>query len=334
MAVATGKRYLIIADSLGEGLPATRVAGCVEAALRSTVVGGADRARVKIEKVPLEGNADIDMPAIVQLESRIAESDIVIACDRNVDELSLEWHFTGKVAELCRKYAKPLDIICSTADIGEKLKKKAGISNIFPLSSINGRIFRPDGCGLLIAGCDEAGRGCLAGPVFAAAVILPEGFYHPMLNDSKQLTAEQRTHMRMVIEQVAPAWKVVAVSPQEIDRINILNASIAGMKRALDGLGRRPDCILVDGNRFGDYRTPAGIEVPHHCIVKGDARCAAIAAASILAKTHRDEYMTLLAKKYPQYGWDRNMAYPTADHKAAIEMFGLTPHHRKTYKIK
>lgn len=183
----------------------------------------------------------------------------------------------------------------------------------------------PDG---LEAGCDEAGRGCLAGPVYAAAVILPKDFHHPLLNDSKQLTARQREQLRPIIEQQAIAWGVCAISPEEIDRINILKASIKGMHGALDMLKVRPDRILVDGNRFYKYG-----EIPHTCVIKGDATYASIAAASVLAKTYRDEYMLRIAAEYPQYGWDRNMAYPTREHRAAIEKYGITPHHRLSYRL-
>ncbi len=178
------------------------------------------------------------------------------------------------------------------------------------------------------AGCDEAGRGCLAGPVYAAAVILPKDFYHPLLNDSKQLTARQREQLRPIIEKEALAWGVCAIQPEEIDRINILKASIKGMHGALDQLKIRPTHILVDGNRFYKYG-----EIPHTCVVKGDATYASIAAASVLAKTYRDEYMLKIAAEYPQYGWDRNMAYPTKEHRAAIEKYGVTPHHRLSYKL-
>ena len=181
---------------------------------------------------------------------------------------------------------------------------------------------------LIEAGCDEAGRGCLAGPVYAAAVILPKDFYHPLLNDSKQLTARQREKLRPVIEQEAIAWSVVAVGPQEIDELNILRASITGMHRAIASLGVRPQSLLIDGNRFYKFQ-----DIPHKCIVKGDAKYASIAAASILAKTHRDEYMLKLAAEYPQYGWEKNMAYPTKQHRAAIVEFGITPHHRLSFRL-
>ena len=178
------------------------------------------------------------------------------------------------------------------------------------------------------AGCDEAGRGCLAGPVYAAAVILPKDFYHPLLNDSKQLTARQREQLRPIIEKEAIAWGVCAISPEEIDRINILKASIKGMHGALDLLKVRPTHILVDGNHFYKYG-----QTPHTCVVKGDGKYASIAAASVLAKTYRDEYMLKIALEYPQYGWDRNMAYPTKEHRAAIEKYGATPYHRQSFKL-
>ena len=179
----------------------------------------------------------------------------------------------------------------------------------------------------LEAGCDEAGRGCLAGPVYAAAVILPPDFYHPLLNDSKQMTESQRDTLRAVIEQNALAWAVARAEPEEIDRINILHASILAMHRALDALATRPEFILVDGNRFRSY--PG---VPHLCVVKGDGKYAAIAAASILAKTHRDEEMQRLANQFPHYDWPTNKGYPTAAHREAIRQHGLSPHHRKSFR--
>ncbi|MBP3298069.1 MAG: ribonuclease HII [Muribaculaceae bacterium] len=181
----------------------------------------------------------------------------------------------------------------------------------------------------LEAGCDEAGRGCLAGPVACAAVILPPGFSHPLLDDSKKLTERQRGTLRPIIESQALAWCVVMVSPAEIDRINILNASILGMQRAVSGLDIRPDHILVDGNRFKPH--PDGI--PHTTVVHGDATYASIAAASILAKTHRDALMDTLAREYPQYGWAQNKAYPTKAHRQAIAQYGPTPYHRLTFRL-
>lgn len=186
--------------------------------------------------------------------------------------------------------------------------------------------------GRLEAGCDEAGRGPLAGPVYAAAVILPPDFRHPLLNDSKQMTEKHRDELREVIEKEAVAWAVEAVLPEEIDTINILNASITGMQRAVLRLTPPPDFLLVDGNRFrpfgrwgrNDYRT----------VVKGDATFAPIAAASVLAKTWRDQEMRRLAQEYPQYGWDRNMGYPTREHLDAIKQYGYTPYHRRSFHPK
>ncbi|MDY3933679.1 MAG: ribonuclease HII [Muribaculaceae bacterium] len=182
--------------------------------------------------------------------------------------------------------------------------------------------------GRIEAGCDEAGRGCLAGPVFAAAVILPDQFNHPLLNDSKQLTEHQRNTLRPIIEQEALAWCVGVVTATEIDEINILNASILAMHRALDGLGIRPEAILVDGNRFKPYH-----DIPSTCIVKGDATYRSIAAASILAKTHRDEFMDRIAAEYPQYAWDKNKGYPTKAHRQAIEQTGPSPYHRMSFRL-
>lgn len=180
--------------------------------------------------------------------------------------------------------------------------------------------------GAIEAGCDEAGRGCLAGPVSCAAVILPPGFSNELLNDSKQLTEKQRDRLRPIIEKEALAWAVVMVEPEEIDRINILNASITGMQRALDALGVIPGHVIVDGNRFRPWR-----DVPYDTVVKGDATYMSIAAASVLAKTHRDELMRRLALEYPGYGWDHNMGYPTKEHLQALLTLGLTPLHRRTY---
>ena len=179
---------------------------------------------------------------------------------------------------------------------------------------------------LVEAGCDEAGRGCLAGAVFAAAVILPPDFSHPLLNDSKQMTARNRTLLRAVIEREAVAWQVVAVPPERIDEINILNASFEGMTLAVEGLRVRPEFLAIDGNRF---RTR--LEIPYRCIVKGDGKYADIAAASVLAKTHRDEYMLRLAEEYPQYGWASNKGYPTREHRLAVREHGLTPYHRRSF---
>lgn len=188
--------------------------------------------------------------------------------------------------------------------------------------------------GIAEAGCDEAGRGCLCGPVSCAAVILPPGFECEALNDSKQLSERQRDELRPLIEREALAWAVVMVEAEEIDRINILNASIAGMHRALDRLKVRPQHILVDGNRFKFYMDPESkMDIPHHTVVKGDGKYMSIAAASILAKTHRDELMREYALKYPGYGWERNAGYPTREHRAAIASLGITPIHRRTFRL-
>ena len=182
--------------------------------------------------------------------------------------------------------------------------------------------------GKIEAGCDEAGRGCLAGSVYAAAVILPEGYQNELLNDSKQLSEKKRYQLREIIERDAVAWAVGIVTPEEIDQINILNASILAMHRALDQLKVRPEAIIVDGNRFKPYK-----KLPHTTIVKGDGKYLAIAAASILAKTYRDDYMNQLAEEYPQYDWLSNKGYPTKKHREAIKQFGITPYHRKSYNL-
>ena len=182
--------------------------------------------------------------------------------------------------------------------------------------------------GKIEAGCDEAGRGCLAGSVYAAAVILPEGYQNELLNDSKQLTEKRRYQLREIIEKDAVAWAVGIVTPEEIDKINILNASILAMHRALDQLKVRPEAIIVDGNRFKPYQ-----KLPHTTIVKGDGKYLSIAAASILAKTYRDDYMNQLAEEYPQYDWLSNKGYPTKKHREAIKQFGITPYHRKSYNL-
>jgi ribonuclease HII len=178
------------------------------------------------------------------------------------------------------------------------------------------------------AGCDEAGRGCLAGPVVAAAVVLPKDFAHPLLNDSKKMTENQRNTLRHIIEKEALAWAVAALSPAEIDTYNILNASFRAMHRALDQLTLRPELLLIDGNRFLPYGN-----IPHHCIIKGDGKFTAIAAASVLAKTHRDEMMQQLAAAFPHYDWHQNKGYPTAAHRAAIAAFGVSPHHRLSFRL-
>ena len=182
--------------------------------------------------------------------------------------------------------------------------------------------------GKIEAGCDEAGRGCLAGSVYAAAVILPSDYQNELLNDSKQLTEKRRYELREIIERDAVAWAVGIVTPEEIDKINILNASILAMHRALDQLKVRPEAIIVDGNRFKPYQ-----KLPYTTIVKGDGKYLSIAAASILAKTYRDDYMNELAKEYPQYDWLSNKGYPTKKHREAIKQYGITPYHRKSYNL-
>ena len=205
--------------------------------------------------------------------------------------------------------------------------------------------------GLVEAGCDEAGRGCLAGSVYAAAVILPPDYTNDLLNDSKQLTEKRRYALREQIERDALAWAVGIVTPEEIDKINILNASILAMHRALDQLQIRPEAVIVDGNRFKPWipkedsgqpesdsaspSSPSGRsgEVPYTCIVKGDGKYLSIAAASILAKTYRDDYMNALAAEYPQYDWLSNKGYPTRKHREAIRQYGITPYHRRSYNL-
>lgn len=182
--------------------------------------------------------------------------------------------------------------------------------------------------GRIEAGCDEAGRGCLSGAVFAAAVILPHDYHHPLLNDSKQLSEKQRYTLRPIIEQEAIAWAVGIVTPQEIDKINILNASILAMHRAVEQLSQVPQHLLIDGNRFKPYNG-----IPHTCVVKGDGKFLSIAAASILAKTYRDDYMMQLHEQHPQYGWDRNKGYPTQEHRDAITRYGITPYHRQSFRM-
>jgi ribonuclease HII len=180
----------------------------------------------------------------------------------------------------------------------------------------------------LEVGCDEAGRGCLAGPVVAAAVILPPDYTHPLLNDSKQLSHKQRNKLKLEIEEIALAFAVRMVTAQEIDRINILNASIMAMHLAIEGLTLKPEYIIVDGNRFKPYGN-----IPHSCIVKGDSLYLSIAAASILAKTYRDEYMVALSKDFPNYLWEKNKGYPTREHRKAILDYGTSPYHRLTFRL-
>lgn len=181
---------------------------------------------------------------------------------------------------------------------------------------------------IIEAGCDEAGRGCLAGPVFAAAVILPEDYEHPLLNDSKQLTEKQRMHIRVDIEKEALAFAVAELSHKEIDKYNILNASIKAMHKAITQLNKTPGHLIIDGNRFKTYKN-----IPYHCIVKGDGKYLSIAAASVLAKTYRDEFMLELHEKFPYYGWNKNKGYPTKKHREGIRKYGASPFHRKTFRL-
>jgi ribonuclease HII len=181
---------------------------------------------------------------------------------------------------------------------------------------------------LVEAGCDEAGRGCLAGPVFAAAVVLPKEFRNENINDSKKLTARQRSQIRKVIEKEAVAWAVESVGPATIDEINILKASFLAMHKAIGQLGTIPQLLLIDGNRFSPYK-----KIPHICIVKGDGLYLSIAAASVLAKSYRDEYMERLHSEFPHYDWEHNKGYPCRKHRDAITLHGITPHHRKTYRL-
>lgn len=182
--------------------------------------------------------------------------------------------------------------------------------------------------GIAEAGCDEAGRGCLAGPVCAAAVILPENFSNPYLTDSKKLTDKQRRAARTIIEKNAISWSVAMVDNHEIDELNILNASFLAMHRALDQLKNPPEHIIIDGHRFNPYK-----KIPHQCIIKGDGLYFSIAAASVLAKTYRDDFMINLHNRFPKYGWDRNKGYPTRKHREAIKRFGVTNYHRKSYNL-
>ena len=178
------------------------------------------------------------------------------------------------------------------------------------------------------AGCDEVGRGCLAGSVVAASIILPKDYHHPILNDSKQLTKAQRTYLKEEIITKAIAWSIGEVFPQEIDKINILNASFLAMHRAIEKLKIIPELLLIDGNRFNAHPT-----IPHQCIIRGDSKFFSIAAASVIAKTYRDEQMKQLSKKYPEYGWDTNVGYPTQQHREAIKKHGITPYHRKSFRL-
>jgi ribonuclease HII len=229
---------------------------------------------------------------------------------------------------------------------GDNTQKKITMKKEKPMSEVTSHLTNREGQGVgllshyyegkIEAGCDEAGRGCLAGSVYAAAVILPDGYQNELLNDSKQLTEKRRYALRETIERDAVAWAVGIVTPEEIDKINILNASILAMHRALDQLRVRPEAIIVDGNRFKPYRpvvNGSAVNIPYTTIVKGDGKYLSIAAASILAKTYRDDYMNQLAEEYPQYDWRSNKGYPTKKHRDAIREYGITPYHRKSYNL-
>ena len=296
---------------------------------------------------------------MVSLEEKISASRLVITGEGCLDTSSLNGKLVGSLAEMCAAACRRLYVVCGRNTLGSDpsicdvallatdFEEKIGRwcradwrSGYLPNDA---SLFSSVSSGPLygvIAGCDEAGRGPLAGPVYAAAVILPEGFYHPLLKDSKKMTHAQREKMRKIIEQKAIAWNVASVSAAEIDEINILQASIKAMHLALAGLhdaeGKPvvPELILADGNRFNPYHGTDGVRIPHKCIVKGDDKVPEISAASILAKTYRDDYMLKIDKEYPQYGWSRNMGYPTEEHRKAIHEFGLTPYHRKSYTVK
>ena len=296
---------------------------------------------------------------MVSLEEKISASRLVITGEGCLDTSSLNGKLVGSLTEMCSAACRRLYVVCGRNTLGSDpsicdvallatdFEEKIGrwcradwrngyLPNDASLfSSVSSRPLYG-----VIAGCDEAGRGPLAGPVYAAAVILPEGFYHPLLKDSKKMTSAQREQMRKIIEQKAIAWSVASVSASEIDEINILQASIKAMHLALAGLhdaeGKPvvPELILADGNRFNPYHGTDGVRIPHKCIVKGDDKVPEISAASILAKTYRDEFMLKIDKEYPQYGWCRNMGYPTEEHRKAIHEFGLTPCHRKSFTVK
>lgn len=275
------------------------------------------------------------------LEEKIAAAESVITAEGRFDSQSLSGKLIDGITTLCRKYKKKPVVVCGQCAVKREVWKKYGISDVYSLREVEPDISKCfgnatgilEGEETLVIGCDEAGRGPLAGPVYAGAVVLPKNFNHPLLNDSKQLSQPQRDELRAVIEKEALAWGVASVDAKEIDKINILEASIKAMHLAIEKcLESLPEgankIVLADGNRFHPYTG-----IPSHTVVKGDGKVQAIAAASILAKTHRDEYMLELSKKYPQYGWDKNMAYPTKDHREAIRRFGPTEYHRLSFNL-
>ena len=291
---------------------------------------------------------------MVALKEKIRAARLVITGEGRLDASSLNGKLVGSLAEMCADACRRLYVVCGqntlgsdpsicdiallAADFEEKIGQWCRAdwrSDYLPESGMLFDFGAAEGSHYgIIAGCDEAGRGPLAGPVYAAAVVLPEGFYHPLLKDSKKMTAAQRDVMCGIIEREAVAYCVASVAAAEIDEINILQSSIKAMQTALNGLAKAPDLILVDGNRFNPYYGPDGNRIPHKCIVKGDDKVPEISAASILAKTYRDRYMLQIDKEYPQYGWVRNMGYPTEEHRAAIHKYGLSPYHRKTFTVK
>lgn len=280
--------------------------------------------------------------SMVGLEEKIKAADAVITAEGRFDSQSLCGKLPDGISTLCRKYKKRLTVVCGQCSLRREVWKKAGIDDVYSLRDIEPDLSKCFSSGpemlsaedVLLIGCDEAGRGPLAGPVYAGAVILPNDFSHPLLNDSKKLSESHRLQLRSVIEKEALAWGVASVGPQEIDRINILNASIKAMHLAVEeclaklGDNSLHKVVIADGNRFKPY---GGIS--SHTLVKGDGKLKAVAAASILAKTHRDEYMRCIAREYPEYGWDRNMAYPTKDHRDAIRRLGPTKYHRLTFNL-
>ena len=278
---------------------------------------------------------------MVGLEEKIARAETVITAEGRFDGQSLSGKLADGILTLCKKYKKKPVVVCGQCSLRREVWKKAGIGDVFSLRNIEPDLSKCfsstggllGGDDVLLVGCDEAGRGPLAGPVYAAAVVLPKDFDHPFLNDSKKLGEERRELLRPIIEREALAWGVASVDAAEIDRINILEASIKAMHLAIDEClsklgGEKRMVIIADGNRFKPYG-----RIPSHTLVKGDGRLKAVAAASILAKTHRDEYMKAIAKEFPEYGWDRNMAYPTKEHRDAIRRLGPTKYHRLTFNL-
>lgn len=315
---------------------------------------------------------------MASLRRKISRARLVITGEGCLDASSLRGKLVGSLAQMCAEMCRSLYVVCGRVSLRSNplIRDVATLSGnfkekvadwcrpdwrrdylpddglLFGFSPCENSLTRNQTGGAssgaeggaaqsrygIVVGCDEAGRGPLAGPVYAAAVILPDGFHHPLLKDSKKMTAAQRELMCGIIEREAVAWSVQSVSPDEIDQINILQASIKAMKLSLEDIcrrcGIRPDLILVDGNRFSAFTAADGSRIPHKCIVKGDDKVPEISAASILAKTYRDRYMLQIDREYPQYGWGGNMGYPTKEHRDAIRAHGLSPYHRKSFKIR